>query len=172
MATSPALLSIEEYLRTSYRPDADFVDGQIEERNLGEFEHATLQTAIGSFFWAKRKDWKIQPVTEQRIRVGEDKVRIADIAILRADAPREKVIRTPPLICIEILSPEDRIPRAKLVLADYFAMGVPNIWLIDPIYRSAFVFDAQGLHDADPAHLVVPGTEIRLDLTEAFAALN
>jgi Uma2 family endonuclease len=172
MATSPALLSIEEYLRTSYRPDADLVDGQIEERNLGEFEYATLQAGIVSFFWARRKQWNIQPVTEQRIRVSEDKVRIADVALLRADAPREKVTQTPPLICIEILSPEDRIARAKLVLADYFAMGVPNIWLINPIYRAAFVFDAQGLHDSDPTNLVVHGTEIRLDLTEAFAAID
>lgn len=36
MATTPTLLSIEEYLRSSYHPDADFVDGEIEERNLGE----------------------------------------------------------------------------------------------------------------------------------------
>jgi hypothetical protein len=31
----PALLSLEEYLRTSYHPDCDFVDGHLEERNLG-----------------------------------------------------------------------------------------------------------------------------------------
>ena len=172
MATLSALRSIEDYLRTSFRPDADFVDGEIEERNLGEFEHATLQAGIAGFFWAKRKEWNIHPVTEQRIRVREGCIRIADLAVLRAGAPREKVTQTPPLICIEVLSPEDRLSRAKRVLADYLRMGVQNIWLVDPIYRAAFVFDADGLRDADPANLLVSGTQIRLDLTEAFAALD
>ena len=172
MATTPALLPIDEYLRTSYRPDADYVDGEIEERNLGEFQHARLQTLISAFFYSNERDWQIQTVVEQRIHVAARRVRIADVAILRTDAPREQVTTTPPLICIEILSPEDRLYRAKLVLADYLAMGVENIWLIDPIYRAAFTFDAAGLHEADPTSLRVPNTPIHLDLTTAFAALD
>lgn len=172
MATAPALLSIEEYLRTSYKPDVDFVDGVIQERHLGEFEHATFQAAIASWFWVHRAVWAIHPVTEQRIRVAANRVRICDVTVLRADAPREKVTETAPLICIEILSPEDRLSRAKIVLSDYLAMGVANVWLIDPIYRSAWTFDAAGLHEADVTNLTVANTPIRLDLTEAFAALD
>jgi Uma2 family endonuclease len=171
MATAPTLLSIEDYLRTSYRPDADYVDGEIEERNLGEFDHARLQYLLAAHFAPREKLWFIQGVVEQRIRVSQRRVRIADFALLRADAPREKVTATPPLLCIEIMSPKDRISRAEVVLADYLAMGVPNIWLIDPIKRAAFTFDATGLHDADPTRLTVPNTPIHLDLTEAFAAL-
>ena len=99
-------------------------------------------------------------------------MRICDLALLRAEAPREKVTETPPLICIEILSPEDCLPRAGRVLADYLAVGVSNLWLIDPIRRSAHTFDAPGLHHADPANLTAPNTAIRLDLTDAFAALD
>lgn len=172
MATTPVLLPIDEYLRTSYRPDADYVDGEIEERNLGEFQHARLQTLLAIFFGNNEKTWHIQTVVEQRIRVAARRVRIADVAILNADAPREQVTTTPPLICIEVLSPEDRLSRSKVVLADYLAMGVQNIWLIDPIYRAAFTFDATGLHEADPADLRVPSTPIHLDLTTAFAALD
>ena len=41
------LVSVEEYLRTSY-PDADreYIDGRIVERNVGEVDHSDLQTAI------------------------------------------------------------------------------------------------------------------------------
>jgi len=172
MATTPSLLSIDEYLRTSYHPDADYVDGEIEERNLGEFEHARIQSLLAAFFCGKERLWSTQTVVEQRIRVSPTRVRIADIALLRTDAPRERVTLTPPLLCVEVMSPEDLLPRAKLVLADYLAMGVPNIWLIDPIRRAAFTFDAAGLHDADITALRVLGTEIKLDLTEAFAALD
>ena len=172
MATTPLLVSLAEYLRTSYKPDVDFIDGELEERNLGEFEHSTFQIAVGSWFWVRRHEWSIHPVTEQRIRVSPSRVRICDVAVLRAHAPREKVTATAPLICIEVLSPEDRLSRAKLVLNDYLAMGVENIWLIDPLRRSAFTFDRDGLHDADPTNITVSGTQIHLDLTEAFIAVD
>lgn len=172
MATTPSLLTIDQYLRTSYSPDADFVDGEIEERHLGEYEHAKIQTLIAVLFTLNQKQWHINAVVEQRIRVSPTRVRIADIAVLRADAPRESVTLTPPLLCIEVLSPEDRLPRAELVLADYRAMGVENIWLVDPMRRVAYTFDATGLHLADPTRLTVPNTPILLDLTEAFAELD
>ena len=91
---------------------------------------------------------------------------------MRAESPREAVITVPPLICVEILSPDDRIYRAKLVLADYLRMGVPHNWLIDPLRRAAFTFDADGLHEANPTALTISGTPIHLDLTEAFAAID
>ncbi len=175
MATTPALLPIDVYLHTSYHPDVDFIDGEIEERNLGEFEHARLQTLLASLFVTHEKLWRIQTVVEQRIRVTPTRVRICDLAILHADAPREPVTETPPLLCIEILSPldsEDRLSRAQLVLADYLTMGVPNLWLIDPLRRSAHTFNHQGLHHADPTRLTIPNTPITLDLTEPFAALD
>ncbi len=172
MATISTLLSLDEYLHTNYKPDADFVDGVIQERNLGEIEHSTFQIAIGSWFWSRRTEWGIHPVTKQRIRVNPTRVRVCDVVVLPIAARREKVTSTPPLVCIEILSPEDRLARAKLVLTDYLQMGVQNIWLIDPIRRAAWVFDTAGLHEADPTRLSVLNTPIHLDLTEAFAAID
>jgi Uma2 family endonuclease len=172
MATTPALLSIDEYLRTTYKPDVDFVDGEIEERNVGTYDHAKIQLLIASLFVINDELWQTDAVVEQRIRVSATRVRICDVAILRADAPYEPVTATPPLICIEILSPEDRLACAQVVLGDYLAMGVPNLWLIDPVRRIAYTFDATGLHIADAASLTVPNTPIHLDLTAFFARLD
>ena len=172
MATTPSLISIDEYLRTSYKPDVDFVDGEIKERKMGQYDHGKIQAYITFLFMQNAKAWHTDAIVEQRIRVAARRVRIADVAVLRADAPREQVTTTPPLICIEIMSPEDRIPRVTRVLADYLAMGVPNIWLVDPANRGAFTFDATGLHPADPTNLHVSNTPIHIDLTEAFAAIE
>jgi Uma2 family endonuclease len=172
MATAPPLLSIEEYLHTSYKPDVHFVDGEIEERNVGEYDHAKIQTLLSTLFTVNEDAWGTDAVVEQRIRVNSSRVRVCDIAVLRDETPLEEVTATPPLLCIEVMSPEDRIARAKLVLADYFAMGVPNIWLIDPYKRTAYTFDAQGLQPADPTQLTVPGTPIRIDLSGLFARLD
>jgi Uma2 family endonuclease len=50
-------VTVDEYLHTSYRPDVDYIDGQIEERNLGEFDHGDLQTILGTIFRNHQKDW-------------------------------------------------------------------------------------------------------------------
>jgi hypothetical protein len=34
------LISLEEYLRSSYRPDCDFIEGQVAERNVGLRTHS------------------------------------------------------------------------------------------------------------------------------------
>ena len=54
-AVVPGLISIEEYLGSSYEPDVEFVDGVLEEKNTGEWDHGFLQMAIGAwFFFAAR----------------------------------------------------------------------------------------------------------------------
>ncbi len=137
MATAPRPLSLDEYLHTSYKPDLHFVDGVLEERKVGTYDHGKIQVLLAYLFTLNAKQWGTDPVVEQRIRVRSNKVRVCDVAILRADAPREPITTTPPLICVEVLFPDDRLSRTKLVLADYLATGVENIWLIDPIYRAA-----------------------------------
>ena len=41
---------VEVYLRSSYEPDAEYVDGKIEERPMGEYDHASWQEAILAWF--------------------------------------------------------------------------------------------------------------------------
>lgn len=45
MATA-ALVSVSEYLNTSYRPDQELLEGRLVERNLGEYDHSNLQGAL------------------------------------------------------------------------------------------------------------------------------
>jgi NMD protein affecting ribosome stability and mRNA decay len=76
MATS-TLISVAEYLNTSDRPDCDYVDGEVLERNLGELEHARLQTAIAIWFGTHQREWNILAVVEQRVQVLERRLRIS-----------------------------------------------------------------------------------------------
>jgi len=40
-------VSVEEYLNTSYRPDCDYLEGELLERNVGEWDHSRLQGLAG-----------------------------------------------------------------------------------------------------------------------------
>ncbi|MGI4757702.1 MAG: Uma2 family endonuclease [Janthinobacterium lividum] len=171
MATTSTILTMDEYLHTSYSPDVDFVDGEIEERNSGEFDHGYLQGLFFAWFLERKERLKALPVVEQRIRVAHSRVRICNIAVVTTGR-REQVTSTAPLVCIEVLSPEDRVSRAEKVLADYLQMGVPNIWLIDPYRRAAFFYNADGLHMAADNILHVAGTDIALEMDTLFEALD
>jgi len=54
-------VSLDEYLRTSYDPDCEYVDGEVVERNLGERDHSKLQGALTSWFFVRRKELDIHP---------------------------------------------------------------------------------------------------------------
>jgi Uma2 family endonuclease len=166
------LVSVEEYLHTSYRPDCDYIDGRIEERNLGEYDHGLLQLVLGALFTINREAWGVQAVTEVRTRVGPTRFRIPDISVLRKGSPKERIISHPPLIAIEILSPEDRPGRIQQRIDDYLAFGIENIWIIDPERRTAQVATKDGLHLVETGELTIPGTPIRVVLSELFAELD
>jgi Uma2 family endonuclease len=167
MATT-AQTAIETYLKTSYHPDCDFVDGEIEERNLGEFDHAALQAAIVAHFYPNRQSWNVHVLPEQRVRVSPTRVRIPDVCLVSRDLPIEQVITRPPLVVVEILSPEDRVRRYNGRLEDYRAMGVQNIWVIDPATQKGFDW-ISGWHERE--RFEAAGTPIYLDLPELFAEL-
>ena len=168
----PGLLTLEEYLHTSYHPDCDFVDDHIEERNMGESEHSDIQTELLFWFRSRKTEWNIRVNGELRTQVSDARFRVPDVCVRLLSAPRERVLVTPPLVAIEILSPEDRMVRVIHRLKDFLAMGVPNVWLIDPQDRVAYTFGAGGLKLAESSRLGVPGSPIYLDLTEIFAALD
>jgi Uma2 family endonuclease len=130
-------VSVQEYLSTSYRPDCDYIDGELEERNLGEFDHARLQLAIGAYFYNRRKEWGITVVPEQRVQVSPTRFRVPDVCVVLGH-PEDQIFRDPPFICIEILSPDDRLSRVNERVSDYLQFGVPYVWLLDPQTRKAW----------------------------------
>jgi Uma2 family endonuclease len=163
-------VAIETYLKTSYHPDRDYVDGEIEERNLGEFDNAELQTALAAWFHSHRKEWNVYVLTEQRVRTSASRVRIPDTCLVSRELPVEQVItHHPPLAVIEILLPEDRVRRYNDRLEDYRAMGVKNIWVLDPATQTGFDWIA-GWHGVQ--RFEAAGTPIYLDVREIFDSLQ
>ena len=125
-------ISPEEYLRTDYEPDADFVDGLIEERPMGEYNHSSWQEALLAWFRLHAREWNIRSRPELRLGVAPMRYRVPDVAVLDRDQPTEPVLTAAPLAVIEILSPDDRLKRLMVKLEDYRQMGVETILVIDP----------------------------------------
>jgi Uma2 family endonuclease len=123
---------VEVYLRSSYEPDAEYVDGKIEERPMGEFDHASWQQAIQDWFLQHKKEWGVRVRPELQVKVAATRYRVPDVTVLDSSLPIEQIITHPPLAVFEVLSPEDSLQRLKRKLQDYRNMGIPEIWVIDP----------------------------------------
>jgi Uma2 family endonuclease len=171
MVTS-ALIPISEYLNTTYHPDRDYVDGELKERNVGEESHAEIQAILARIIGVNREEWGVRVYTEVRVQTSETHFRIPDVCVVPSFRPRGRIIRYAPLVCIEILSPEDRMTAMLDKVADYAQLGVTNIWVIDPEKRIGYYASAAGLDRATDDMLRVDGTAVRISLTEIFAELD
>jgi Uma2 family endonuclease len=165
-------VSVREYLTTSYRPDCDYVDGRIEERNVGEFDHSLLQSLLTHLFMNNREEWGVLALPDVRVQVKVTRFRIPDVTVLRAGTPREQILTHPPLLVIEILSPEDRLSRTTERTDEYLDFGIENIWIVDPARRLAYRATRAGLELAPSGEITVPETPIRVVLSELFAELD
>src|SRR4030081_1260207 len=138
------LVSVDEYLRTSY-PDADreYIDGRIVERNVGEVDHSDLQSSILEYLRAHYKK-RVWVGVEVRVQVKTTRFRIPDVTVVLGSKPAGRIIHTPPLIAVEVLSPDDRAGDLEEKINDYLAFGVPYVWVINPDSHRAYLHSPQG----------------------------
>jgi len=170
MAATATQISLETYLTTSYEADFDYVDGVLEDRNVGEYDHNVVQMAIQFWFHTHGKEWRIRSIQEQRTRVASTKIRIPDVCVFSRDTPIEQVFTRPQLIAIEVLSPEDRHSRIDERLANFRSFGVPNLWVVDPATRSGW--DCSDGNWVRKERLEVAGSPIYLSLPELFQKID
>jgi len=157
------LIPVEEYLSSVYEPDCDYVDGQLEDRNVGEKDHSKLQFKI-QLLLSRIPEIFIFP--EVRIRVAPTRFRVPDVAVYLTEPP-EQVFTTPPFLVIEILSLEDRWSRLTRKLEDYSAMGCPNIWIIDPARSKAYRHAPEAVLEVHDA-LRTTDSRIAIELTNLW----
>lgn len=169
---SATLIPVSEYLATTYRPDRDFLDGILKERNMGEQPHALVQGILARIFSNHRHDWQVRVLPEQRVQTSEAHYRIPDLCILRSSDARDPIVRFAPLLCIEILSKDDSFGDLQERVDDYAGLGVRHIWAIDPWKRRGWLASTQGFLQPTDGILRIPNTPIEISLAELFAELD
>ena len=122
--------------------------------------------ALSAYLYSRRKRWGIHVYPEQRVQVSPTRFRVPDVCVVAGPEPPEQIFRTPPFICIEILSPEDRLSKMRERLDDYLRFGVPYIWLLDPRTQTAQRYTEAGLLEIKELRTENP--EIIVPLAELF----
>lgn len=171
MAAAPQPTPLEIYLSSSFEPDAEFVNGVIEERPMGENDHSAWQQALTVWFGQHAKEWNIRVRPELRVQVSTDNFRVADVALIDRSLPVERFAIQPPIAVFEILSPEDTLSRMMNKLADYERMGVRTILVIDPKAKQ-YRFHNGALEPLAETSFDLPGSACRFDLAEIEKLLD
>ena len=160
------LISEAEYLRTSYTPDCEFEDGVLIERNTGTKDHSRLQGALIAYFYRRRKAWQIHVFPEVRIRIRDGKYLIPDVCVVSGPEPAEQIFEHPPLIVIEILSPDDRMIRVNEKVRQWREFRVPYVWVIDPETLESELHHDAGSVKLEDGVLRIPNTPIEVPLRQ------
>jgi Uma2 family endonuclease len=169
MATG-TLISLDEYLSTIYDPDCEFIDGELLERNMGESDHSGIQGIIVAVLYNQRRQYGIHVFPELRVQVAARRFRIPDITVTK-DKIRGRILREPPFLCVEILSPEDRASRIETKIDDYLSFGVAHIWIVDPRERKGWSYTREGKRESTEL-LTTSDPRLALSLREVFDALD
>jgi len=166
MATTAAPITLDEYISTSYSPDCEYIDGVVVERNVGQGKHAYAQGKIYLFLSGQVLSRSLIVLPEQRVRVSSTRVRIPDVCIIEE---LEEVVTKPPLLCVEVLSPDDRWSRVIASVSDYQMMGVPCVWVIDPYQVKAWTFESENPPvEVNDGRLTAQSLGVEVQLTDVL----
>jgi Uma2 family endonuclease len=163
-ASGSTKISLDEYLRTTYRPDVEYLDGELREKAVVGFAHGETQGFLFQWFSQRYQEWNIRCAVETRTQVSAKQVRLPDVVVIAAPDRTKGALDKPPLIAIEVLSPTDTYLELKARAADLEAMGVPNIWLIDEQARTAEVWANGSWHLQTMTRVEAVNSPIYLDL--------
>jgi Uma2 family endonuclease len=162
------LVSVEDYLSTSYSPDREYLDGRIVERNLGEKTHSSIQTNMIHYLMTRRKELGVRVYAEQRVQVSPTRFRIPDVTVVKASQFHSEIFTAPPHLCIEILSKDDTMEYMQEKIDDYLHFGVSYIWIINPRLRKGYIATKAGMVEAESGVLETSDPEIPVPLAELF----
>ena len=134
MATKAVAVPMDEYLRTSYEWEPEWVDGELVERSLPNNAHSRAQSRIDHAVVAAEKACRLYARPGLRVRVAPNRWRIPDISVFAGEEPSGDYPANV-YSAIEIVSPADPARELNDKLEEYAAMGIPYIWVVDPERR-------------------------------------
>ena len=171
MATATGVLvPLEEYLHANYEPDREWVDGELKERGIPDEYHSAMQRFFLVYFDRLKRELHVRVRPELRLKVSGQRYRVPDVMLLPATAPFRPIAEEAPLLCIEVLSPDDRAGELQEKIEDYLGMNVGAIWVVDPRRRRLFDVDRAGMHPVN--ELLLMDGRVRLGVDEIFAELD
>ena len=174
MAVAPTipLVSADEYLKSGYHPDMEYVEGVLVERSVPTIAHSLLQIILAVYLDPYRTQFRFETLSEARTQIVERaRYRIPDVMLCPLPLPSGKIVTSVPWVVIEILSPDDRMSEQLARFRDYKQIGVLHTVLLDPEELTAYRFENRALVQAPLSSLELPTGDLPFDTEDLFRQL-
>jgi Uma2 family endonuclease len=161
--STAAIIPVGEYLQMTGKPYCEYDNGVLYPKAVPTTLHAWIQSVLILLLsrqGAIALSELTVPITPTAFLVPD----VAVVARLQLPYPTD-----PALLCVEVLSPEDRIGAMLAKCEKYHAWGVPHCWVIDPVRRTAWEYHSS----CEPAPVTgwLRAGELSVSLNELFAGL-
>ncbi|MGA2881248.1 MAG: Uma2 family endonuclease [Bryobacteraceae bacterium] len=156
-------VSVEDYLHRTEKPYCEYIDGILYPKALPTMLHARVQFLLQVLLDRQG----VEALAEVHVRLSPTKYLIPDV--IAAPEIQSPYPTEPVLLCVEILSPEDRVGAMLAKCEEYHAWGVPFCWVIDPEKQTGWQYNA----GSEPERVDRSGTlaagDLRVPLDELFS---
>jgi len=167
VAVESTLVPVEEYLRTTYKPACDYIDGVLRPKAMPTWDHGYVQGRLTELLNSRHG---VKAGSEITARIRDGKYLVPDVVAQRSDRIQRPYPTDPVLLCVEILSPDDRFSEVVAKCEDYLAWGAEGAWIIDPQTRQAWECQTGGRpHEVTD---VLTVAEFSISISELFAPLD
>jgi Uma2 family endonuclease len=166
------LVSVEEYLKSSYSPDREYVDGILIERSAATIPVSLLAGILIRYFTTYEDPFRFIALPHARTQIIEGaRYRVPDVILCPVPLPTGRIVTSVPWVVIEILSPEDTASEQLARFRDYARIGVPHILFLDPELHIGFRFQEGSLIETRFTSLELPSGSIPFDSESLFREL-
>ena len=173
IANATPLVSVEEYIARfvegDEKPICEYVDGELIPKPMGTKKHSQVQVNVATQIRAAYGE-KVNPLTELTTRIRETQFYVPDISVEDLKKPiqgRYPGATEPVLLCIEIVSPPDRVGKLFGKCEEYHKWGVPYCWVIDLERKIAWEYFPADVEPRRVGEKLTAG-EIQMTLAEVF----
>jgi Uma2 family endonuclease len=185
MQTQEKLYSFEEYCQYDDGTDIryELVDGRLEIMNPPTFRHLLISDCIRDAFKTEisRLNLPWLCFKEAGIRTGWRKSRLSDVFVVTQEQvmallDESAICQTPPLLVVEVVSPESIKRDYRYKRSEYAALAISEYWIVDPIENKVTVLTwNEGLYDeaifaAEERVISSQFPELQLSVTQILAA--
>jgi Uma2 family endonuclease len=163
MATSNTMMSVEDYLKYTGKPNCEYIDGELRPKPMATSLHGLLELLLAMIL--RRQGVDARP--EVTIRVSPTQFLIPDV--IADDVLADPYPNKPVLLCVEILSPEDRLSSMVSKCEAYHEWGVKYCWIVDPLKQVAYEYHAGAVLTNIQANGILKAGELLVQLSDLFS---
>ncbi|MCB0212067.1 MAG: Uma2 family endonuclease [Anaerolineae bacterium] len=154
------LITGEDLLRMGNTERCELIDGRIVSMSPVGDSQAFVEFNLGAELRTFVRQHNIGRVLGGEvgiyIRRNPDRIRAADVLVVSKERLPQLTghfLEITPELVVEVISPGDRWQDVREKIADYFSIGVEQVWIVEPELRKILIYrsttDIEEFQDSD-----------------------